>query len=224
MQRSHRNHLRLIELGCPGETTTTVLRSGGGCHYRTGSQLAAADSFLHRRESTVLLTVDLGFNDVGHCMTHQVVDHACVAQALDSVHPQLPQILTLLLAAGRCRLQIIGVRHNDPYLADHLDGPAGRTFAAESPDVILQLNAAMRSTYGAAGIPKADVASAFGAAKTEPTSLAELERSPPMYKQRAPSPGCALCLLLALTYIRPTADPEQSATLSAPSYPSIKSA
>src|ERR1700684_457052 len=33
--------LRLVKLGCPGETTSTMIH-GGICRYRGGSQLAAA--------------------------------------------------------------------------------------------------------------------------------------------------------------------------------------
>src|SRR5579862_5794875 len=39
-------NLHFINLGCPGETTTTMLE-GGSCNYAAGSQLAAAVQFLH---------------------------------------------------------------------------------------------------------------------------------------------------------------------------------
>src|SRR5712664_1410476 len=41
----HRQHpgLRLVKLGCPGETTATMIK-GGICSYPGGSQLAAAVS------------------------------------------------------------------------------------------------------------------------------------------------------------------------------------
>src|SRR3984885_12861901 len=37
--------LQLVKLGCPGETTVTMIH-GGICRYRGGSQLAAAVAFL----------------------------------------------------------------------------------------------------------------------------------------------------------------------------------
>ena len=45
LRRSHPG-LRLVKLGCPGETTVTMMK-GGICPYPGGSQLAAAISFLH---------------------------------------------------------------------------------------------------------------------------------------------------------------------------------
>src|SRR5271169_6906400 len=38
--------LQLVKLGCPGETTATMIH-GGICSYRGGSQLAAAVAFLN---------------------------------------------------------------------------------------------------------------------------------------------------------------------------------
>ena len=58
-ERSRWSDLRLVELGCPGETTATMLNGGSLCPYRSGSPRAAATSFLHRHPSTVLITVDL---------------------------------------------------------------------------------------------------------------------------------------------------------------------
>lgn len=170
-ERSNWVDLRLVQLGCPGETTTTMLDGGSHCPYRSGSQLAAATAFLRRHPSTVLLTVDLGFNDVVRCMKHQQVDQACVAQALEVVREQLPQILSSLRAAGGSSLQIVGVGHYDPYLADYRQGGAARAFSSESLTVITQLDDVMRSAYSAAGVPMADVASAFQTASTEPTEL-----------------------------------------------------
>ena len=64
-----RNHptLRLVKLGCPGETTSTMIH-GGICRYHAGSQLAAAVAFLHAHHGRVLLvTIDIGANDPERC-------------------------------------------------------------------------------------------------------------------------------------------------------------
>ena len=49
----HRNHptLQLVKLGCPGETTATMIH-GGICRYHAGSQLAAAVAFPEGLTST----------------------------------------------------------------------------------------------------------------------------------------------------------------------------
>jgi hypothetical protein len=170
MERSNWADLRLVKLGCPGETTMTMLEGGSHCHYRTGSQLSEALSFLHFHPSTVLMTVDLGFNDLIPCLVRQQVDEACVTREIVIVHEQLAQILKSLQAANVPGLRIIGVGHYDPYLADYLDGPAGRAFAMDSLGAISRLNDVLRSTYADAGIPMADVASVFDISDTAVTT------------------------------------------------------
>ena len=44
--------LQLVKLGCPGETTATMIH-GGICRYRGGSQLAAAVAFLNAHRGQV---------------------------------------------------------------------------------------------------------------------------------------------------------------------------
>src|SRR6516164_1454925 len=59
--------LRLVKLGCPGETTATMIH-GGICRYRDGSQLAATVAFLSaHRGHVVLVTIDIGANDPEDC-------------------------------------------------------------------------------------------------------------------------------------------------------------
>ena len=59
--------LQLVKLGCPGETTSTMI-NGGICHYQGGSQLAAATAFLRAHRSRVLLvSIDIGANDPEDC-------------------------------------------------------------------------------------------------------------------------------------------------------------
>jgi lysophospholipase L1-like esterase len=172
MERTSSPDLRLVKLGCPGETTITMLAGGAHCHYRSGSELSAALAFLHRHPSTVLVTLDLGFNNVRACMAHHVVNQPCVSEALAVVKLQLTSILTQLRSAAPPGMRIIGVGHYDPYLGDYLKGAAGRTFASQSLDVITRLNDALRSTYAAAGVPMADVGAAFDSSDTDPTTLA----------------------------------------------------
>jgi lysophospholipase L1-like esterase len=163
--------LKLVEFGCPGETTATMLDGGGRCHYASGSQLGDAISFLRRHSSTVLVTVDLGFNDVLHCMERQVVDQACVSTALENVRLQLPRILQALQSATPPDMHIVGVDHYDPYLSASLDSPAGATFAPQSLEVIERLDGVIGAAYAAARIPMANVAEAFDMTSTVPTWL-----------------------------------------------------
>jgi lysophospholipase L1-like esterase len=153
--------LTVVHLGCPGATTVTVLGGGGKCPYPEGDQLQAAETFLRMHPTTVLVTVDLGFNDLLACLRHEVVDAQCVDGSLATVHDQLPQILAGLKGALPAGARIVGVGHYDPYLGDYLRGPGGQEFAVASLGVMERLDATLRSDYVAAGVPIADVASAF---------------------------------------------------------------
>jgi len=153
--------LTVVHLGCPGTTTTTMLEGGGKCPYPEGSQLQAAEAFLRTHPSTALVTVDLGFNDLLACLRHEVVATPCVDGALATMHDQLVQILAGIKAAAPSDALVVGIGHYDPYLGDFLRGPGGEAFAAESLGVMEQLDATLRADYTAAGVPMADVASAF---------------------------------------------------------------
>jgi lysophospholipase L1-like esterase len=153
--------LTVAHLGCPGATTETMLQGGGKCPYSEGSQLQAAEAFLRTHPTTVLVTIDLGFNDLLSCLRHQVVNAPCVDESLTTVHDQLTQILTAIKTAAPSGARLVGVGHYDPYLGDYLRGPGGQAFAVASLNVMERLDATLRSDYAAAGVPIADVASAF---------------------------------------------------------------
>lgn len=157
--------LRLVALGCPGITAEAALRGGGACRYPAGSQVATAVRFIraHRR-STVLATVDLGFNDVWPCMARQAVRDACLRSALARVGGAVVQTLRRLAAAGGRQLRIVGVLHNDPYLGDYLVGRRGRAFALASIGAIGALNRTLATAYRRAGVLAANVPAAFGTA------------------------------------------------------------
>src|SRR5204863_5155219 len=77
-------NLVLNNLGCPGETSRT-LRVGGICPYPGGgSQLDAALAFLRAHRGQVqLITIDIGGNDVDHCVSLATgIDENCFHQGL----------------------------------------------------------------------------------------------------------------------------------------------
>ncbi len=153
--------LILTRLGCPGATTSTMLHGGGHCRYPGGSELTAAVRFLHRHRTTRLVTVDLGFNDIGRCFHHRVVDERCVARGLAKVRSQLPPIIRDLKAATGRGTVIVGVGHYDPYLALMTKGPAGRHFADLSLQAIRRLDRTLSSIYTRFGVPMAGVLGTF---------------------------------------------------------------
>ena len=170
--------LTLVRIGCPGISTQGMIDGGAHCLYRDGTQLATALDFLHTHPSTVLVTVDLGFNDVVRCLHHMDVNSACVADGLTSVQLQLPRILAALRQAAPADTQILGLGHYDPYLGDALRGPSGQAFARASLGVIERLNDVMHAAYAKAGLPMADVGAAFDLDNTAPVAAGGLGTVP----------------------------------------------
>jgi len=161
MERFSMPKLHLVKLGCPGESTSTMI-SGGVCAYSDGSQLAQAEAFLQAHQDQVaFVTIDLGANDIYKCATGGTIDPACVAGAFQAVGTNLPQIVTGLRAAAGTGVPIVGMNYYDPVLASWLQGPAGRQLAQASVAVLDQYDTLIESVYGAFGYPTADVESAF---------------------------------------------------------------
>ncbi len=204
-ERSRWADLTLVQLGCPGATTETMLAGGGNCAYAEGSQLAAAVSFLHDHPSTVLVTLDIGFNDVERCLRPDTLDADCATLAIDRVRDQLPLILDRLRAAGRPGLEIVGVGHYDPFLGYYVDGPAGPPFASASLGVMVRLNDALRAAYAAAGVPMADVAAAFDVTSTEVTDAPGIGAVP-----RNVAQACALTWVCAPSPLGPNRHPNDA--------------
>jgi lysophospholipase L1-like esterase len=161
-----RGHLRLAKLGCPGETTTSMLTGAGSpCTYPQGSQLAAALAFLraHRGE-TGLITIDIGANNVDGCTTAAGISQACVTSGLTALQHDLPLILGALRHAAGAHVLIVGMNLYDPFLADYLTGAAGQAAAVESVTLGKQLNQLLAAADKAVGARTADVADAFSTA------------------------------------------------------------
>lgn len=177
IERSRWHGLQLVQLGCAGETVDAFLAGGDRCHPYV-AQLAEAIDFIHAHLGTVLTTIDLGFNDVDHCLAFRTVNEPCVTQRLAAIDQQLPQIIVTLRAAGGPSMRIVGVDHFDPYLGDYLRSTAGREFAEASLEVVRRLDHHLHNIYEAAGIPMANVAHVFGIDRTDPTDFAAESQIP----------------------------------------------
>ena len=150
---------KLVNLGCSGETTTSMVE-GGKCAYDEGSQLAQAVEFLHAHARfTHLVTLDIGANDVAKCGA-QGLPPACVQGGLGSVAANLPVILGQLRAAAP-GVRIVVLNYYDPFLAAWLTGPAGQALAQQSVALLAVLNGIIAGATGAVGGSVADVAGAF---------------------------------------------------------------
>lgn len=154
--------LDLSEMGCPGETTTTVISGGDTCHHVAGSQLADAMAFLraHVGERGIV-TIDLGFNDVHSCLGFGLINSACVEARMSVLEARMPFIVHSLQGAAGAGVSFVGVGFDDPYLADAMGGLAGARFASYSETVVNHLNSALSAVYASAHIPMAMVGTFF---------------------------------------------------------------
>jgi lysophospholipase L1-like esterase len=155
--KSRYPNLKLVKLGCPGETSGTMI-AGGICAYDHGSQLEEAVAFLHaHRQFVAFVSIDIGFNDFP-CQT----DLSCLPPGVAAIQANLPTILGALREVAGPGIPIVGATIYDPFLPAWLTGPAGQAFAVLSvAAAIVPINQLLTGIYGAAGMPVADVEGAF---------------------------------------------------------------
>ena len=154
--------LRLVKLGCPGETLDDLV-NGGSCPYLAGSQLEAGIEFLSdNAEKVLLLTIDIGGNDFRNadCIT-DAVDFDCVNDISGEIATNLASVLTALSDAANPATTIVGMNYYNPYLSSWLDGPNGQVLAMGSAQAAVVFNDALSATYTTADIAMADVYTAF---------------------------------------------------------------
>jgi lysophospholipase L1-like esterase len=154
--------LRLVKLGCSGETTHTMI-DGGICSYPAHSQLAEAVSFLraHRGEVS-LVTIDIGANDPDSCISRASLGAivSCIAKGFPQTVANLTKIMSSLRAAAGSKVRIIGMNYYVPALSQWLDGPLGQQYARLSERLVIGYNKLLATVYQHYD---AGVANVFGA-------------------------------------------------------------
>jgi lysophospholipase L1-like esterase len=156
-------NLQLVKLGCGGETTSSMLTGAGSpCTYPAGSQLAQAVAFIRaHRSAVVLITIDIGANNVDGCAADGVIDLNCVASGFAEARTDMPKIIGALRNAVGEDTVIAGMNIYDPFLADYLAGPTGQALAMQSVSLDVALNSLLSASFAAFGVPVADVQTAF---------------------------------------------------------------
>jgi lysophospholipase L1-like esterase len=162
--------LKLIKLGCGGETTGSFLTGHGnpdalllGCNPRGGSQMAAAELFLRRhrhRGEVALLTLDIGANDVVGCASGANFDIGCVTRGVSAIQRNLPRIMRRLRRAAPAGTELAAMTLYDPFLQLYLT-PADQSEAITIAYYARNLNHALERLYRAAGFRIAHVDTAF---------------------------------------------------------------
>jgi lysophospholipase L1-like esterase len=144
--------LRLVKLGCGGESTTTMIVGSPWCDFTAGSQLAEAEAFLrtHRGE-VAFVTIDIG--------AHDVLDPG--GGGVAAIQTNLPVILDELRAEAGPTVPIVGMTYYSPTLpflwSETHDVQAVAARAAQ----LVAFNDLLEAIYAAAGDSVADVEGAF---------------------------------------------------------------
>jgi lysophospholipase L1-like esterase len=155
--------LRLVKLGCSGETTGTMI-NGGICRYSARSQLAQAVSFLRGHRGQVsLITIDIGANDPDSCIERPTIAKiaACITSSFSDTTDNLTKIMTRLRAAAGPAVRVIGMNYYVPALAEWRDGLLGRQVARLAERLVVGYNRLLTGIYTSYGARVADVFGAF---------------------------------------------------------------
>jgi lysophospholipase L1-like esterase len=174
--------LKLVKLGCGGETTTSFLTGRGnslaallGCNPAGGAQMAAAERFLHahRRSGEVaLVTLDIGANDVVGCASGTNIVISCVTRGVEHIEANLPRIMRRLRHAAARGVPMASMTLYDPFLQLYLT-PEGQGEALLINGYAGNLNRSLERLYRAGRFRIAHVDTAFRSYDTsETTTLA----------------------------------------------------
>jgi len=155
--------LRLVKLGCPGETTVSMI-NGGICRYPGGSQLAAATGFLQAHRGQVLLvTLDIGANDPESCGGEPGLSQlaTCAVKDVPAAVGHLGTIVARLKAAAGPGVRIVGMNYYLPALAEWRGGLPGHLVAWTAEKLAATYNNMLGRVYANSGIRVANVFGAF---------------------------------------------------------------
>ena len=164
--------LKLVNFGCGGETSVSILQrktkcaglGPGGVNYAGRTQAAAAVKFLRAHKGQVkLITVSIGGNDVTSC-AKQADPVACVGPAMDKVKANGKVLLKRLRKAAGKKTKIVGITYPDVILGAWVGENPNQDLAKLSVVAFQSLlNPALKEMYGSVGGKFVDVTKATGA-------------------------------------------------------------
>jgi len=158
--------LRLVKLGCSGETTSTMIR-GGICGYPAHSQLAQATQFLRaHRGKVALVTIDIGANDPNSCIIGKPMSRVfgCISNQITQTERNITSIMSRLRAAAGNRVLIVGMTYYVPELGLWRQSQMGKELALLTEGFAAGVNHLLAARYHRYGARVADVFDAFKSA------------------------------------------------------------
>ena len=183
-------HYTLVNFGCGGATTASMLSSSGctsgqygpGAAHYSATQTAAAVAFLKaHRGHIALITVSIGGNDVIPCGVRSDA-LTCLTSSVGTVRSNLNSILRQVRAAAGASTRIVGTTYPDVLLGNLLStNQSLRSLASLSVTAFRSLiNPALQAAYQAVDGRFVDVTAAFGGygSLTQTTTLAPYGKIP----------------------------------------------
>ncbi len=178
-------HLKLKDIGCPGDTTGSLLTGSGNdasakqfhCDRKGGSQLHAAVKFLkahHSKGEVPLVTIDIGANDVDGCVNEPTESQilSCVSTGENEIKTQTPKILKALRKAAPKGTKLAAMNLYDPVLAYELSSNSSeQTLGKLSLSLVKDINDDIATADKSEHFKTADVAGAFDTYDTTPEAF-----------------------------------------------------
>ena len=172
LARAKGHRYKLVNFGCGGATTTSILKSKGcpkddravrGARY-SSTQIAAAEKFLRKHRGQVgLITVAIGGNDVTAC-ARESDPVSCVGAATASIKTNVTKLAKRLRKAGGKKVRIVGLTYPDVILGQWVRQPVNQDLAKLSVVAFQQLiNPTLKKAYKSAKGHFEDVTAATGA-------------------------------------------------------------
>ena len=172
-------HLKVVNLGCGGATTTSMLTASavgcapqalapGAANYPNKSQTQAAVAFIKSHPNQVkVVTISIGGNDVDGCPT-QPDPTGCVKANMPRATKNLTKIVKQLRAAGGKQMRIIGSTYPDVELGlwVHPTVLGANTLALVPGSISAfkdSINPGLKKAYDGVGAAFVDVTKATGA-------------------------------------------------------------
>jgi lysophospholipase L1-like esterase len=174
-----RTHLTLVNFGCGGATTTSLLdtigcpdvlpHTAGGTTYPTSTQIAAAEAFISAHRGHIgLITVTIGGNDVVPCAVKPDA-LSCVLAAVTTIGTNVTTLASDLRTAAGPGVPIVGSTYPDVILGGYVwpsptPSPSTLSLAKLSVTAFKSLiNPTLAKAYATAGGSFVDVTAATGA-------------------------------------------------------------
>ncbi len=200
-----KTHLKLVNFGCGGATTTSIIaavgcpdplpHTTGAVLYPTTTQAAAAEAFLTAHRGHIgLITVSISGNDVTSC-AGQANPVSCVGTATKAISTNVAALVAALRTAAGSGVPLIGLTYPDVILGSYVypsRSPTASSVSLAKLSVIAfkdLINPALVKAYATAGGRLVDVTAASGAY----TSLNRTIRLRPY--GRIPVPVASVCKL-----------------------------